>query len=239
MACDAETETAVAEGPAFRPLEPGARPGAEAARARHRARPAGRPLPRSPGRSPASSCGESRLRRRLRDGDVRHRLDHRDPAVRPVFHPALARHPRDRERLSVHGAHRRPVRPRVSGRACAGGLDRRPADRGDALRALALRFPALRHRLCPVEGRGSGQAALAGTVSVGDPPERRLDGARRGGRSRSSASAGEALSAPHHARPHAFQPGVALPRRRADRLAVHLRPRRALVSAPRRSSTSG
>ena len=43
---------------------------------------------------------------------------HRDPAVRPVLHPARACHPRDRERIPLHGAYPDPVDPDVSRRVC-------------------------------------------------------------------------------------------------------------------------
>ena len=44
---------------------------------------------------------------------------------------------------------------------------------------LARRFSTVRHRLCAVEGRGLGQAILAGHGACGDRAECRLDGGRR------------------------------------------------------------
>ena len=103
-----------------------------------------------------------RLRPGLCDGDVRVRFDHRDPAVRPVFHSALARHPRDREWISLHGAYPDPVRSwRFQACLCPTGPVWRLAEYGMALRLLARRFSTVRHRLCLVKGCGS-RASVSG-----------------------------------------------------------------------------
>ena len=86
--------------------------------------------------------------------DVRLRFDHRDPAVRPVFHSALARNPRDRERVSLHGAYPDPVRPDVSRRVCAHGPDWRAAEFGMDVRVVACWLSPVRRRLCACQRMG-------------------------------------------------------------------------------------
>ena len=126
--------------------------------------------------SSLSTTPGRRLRPGVCDGDVRVRFDHRDPPVRPVFHSALARHPRDREWISLHGAHSDSLDPDVSRRVCAKGPDWRSAEHVMALLFPARRLSSVRHRLCLVEGCGSRQTNLAGHDACGDRPERRLDG---------------------------------------------------------------
>ena len=99
--------------PALRSLEPAAKSRTEPPRARDRAWADGRTLScdRPLRRRPVGRC--PLVRRGLYDLDVRHRLDHGDPPVRPVFHSALPRHSRDREWISVHGVPDCSVRPGV------------------------------------------------------------------------------------------------------------------------------
>ena len=124
---------------------------------------------------------DRRLPPGLSDCDVRVRFDHRDPPVRPVFNSALARHPRDRECISLHGAYPDPVCPDVSRRVCAHGPDWRAAEFGMDLRSVALWFSPVRHRLCPFKGWESQQSIFEGHAACGDRPERRLDGGPRFG----------------------------------------------------------
>ena len=84
------------------------------------------------------------LRSGLRDGDVRVRLDHRDPPVRPVLDHAQRLHPRDRERISLRGAYPDSVRHGVSGLVCAGKPGRRLAEH-----VISLDVPARRFCRCP------------------------------------------------------------------------------------------
>ena len=106
----------------------------------------------------------------------------------------------------------------------------RLADVGGAVPLWHCGFPLFVLGLCLVEGRGSWQAVCtwAGTL-------------QRSSRASSwtalAAAAGAFLCirgephvAPDHARSGPFRPGVALSRRRADRLALYLRARRVLAA---------
>ena len=147
---------------------------------------------------------DRRLRPGLWHGDVRERFDHRCAAVCPVLHPAVACPPRDREWISLRGAHLDPVDADLSGRIHARWPAwRRAADHDLALHPAARRFSYVRHRLCPFEGCRSGQAVVAGFRGCGHPFECGTDRGRRMCSDISCHSGGCAI-APHHARSGPF-----------------------------------
>ena len=104
------------------------------------------------------------IRSGLCNGDVRLRFDHGDFALCPVFHSALARHPRHREWISFHSAHPHSLDPGVSRSVYAKRWTHwRFADHVVAVLRRARGPSCVRDRLCLVEGyamqtNGSGRA---------------------------------------------------------------------------------
>src|SRR5262245_13235374 len=122
------------DGAAFHPCDLTAQPAAETACPCGRARLAGRVFHHGWAALDLPAGADRPLRRSLWHGDLRECLDHRGPAVQPVRHPALACPPRDRERISLHGAYRDPVDADLSGGVHA----KWPAGRRAADHELAL-----------------------------------------------------------------------------------------------------
>src|ERR1700716_1107956 len=202
---DAEDSNRCPRGTTFHPLEPATGSGAETACPCRRARLAGRLFHHGSWAALDHPAGaDRRLRPGLRHGDVRERFDHRCPAVCPVLHPAFACPPRDREWISLHGAHRHPVDADLSGRVHAGWPAwRRAADHELALYSVACRFSDVRHRVCPIEGCRSSQGDVVGFRGCGHSFKCGHDCDRRVCGDVYRHSGGGAL-APHHARSAPF-----------------------------------
>src|SRR5262245_6903063 len=156
------------------------------------------------------------------------RLDHRDPAVRPVLDCALPFHPRDREWISLHGAYPDPVCLGVSRCVCAREPHWRLAEYFIPLDVPARWLSHVRHRLCLVQGCRSEQTILAGYGACGHRPECRLDGGPRLS-SGISLHSGRSAVAPRGVRLPPFQLAVALLCWYTGRVAKWFRPHRALA----------
>ena len=122
---------------------------------------------------------DRRLHPGLCHGDLRERFDHRCSAVCPVLDPAFARASRDRQRISLHCAHRLPWLLTFPGVFTPAGL------LGAGLRSTSWLYPCgtavfpVRDRLCAAEGSRSGQAIVAALRGRGRPFECRDDRGRR------------------------------------------------------------
>src|SRR3954463_4981352 len=121
------------------------------------------------------ASSDRRLHPCLCDGNVRERLDHRNPPVRPVFNSAFARAPGDRKRLPLYGPYSHPVESDVPGYVRCEGIDRWAAEYVSALSLLARWIRHFRNRVCLVKGHGSPEENLAGRGRFGDCRKCRFD----------------------------------------------------------------